>query len=244
MVFLIDILIVNADKINVELYKCVDGDTARFMIDGNDTKVRFLSIDAPETKKEDKDADPYGEDASSYTCERLTNAKAIYLEYDDNADTTDKYGRTLAWVWVDNDLLQASLIEKGLAKVRYTYDNYKYNDLLNEKEKEAQEKKLNIWSDYIPTEYTVTFDDGDKKTEIIVKENEKVESIIPKKDGYNFIGWMLDNKPFDFNNKINSDIILVAKYEKIVNYNDYIIVCVILLVIYILSTMIFRRKKK
>ena len=43
-----------SDKIEVKLVKCIDGDTARLMIDGKEEKVRFLAIDTPETKHHTK----------------------------------------------------------------------------------------------------------------------------------------------------------------------------------------------
>lgn len=243
-VFIINIMNVYANKEEVILNKCVDGDTARFIIGGEDIKVRFLSIDAPEIEKEDKEADPYGMESSVYTCEKLTNANKIYLEYDEAADREDKYGRLLAWVWVDDSLLQANLIENGLAKVRYTYDKYKYNDLLLQKENKAKEEKINIWSGYVPVIYTVIFINDGIEKKILVEENGRVESYLPQKNGYKFVGWMLNNQPFDFNNRINSDIILEAKYEKEFNLNIYLIAGGILLVVYLFSMVAIRRKKK
>lgn len=64
----------------------------------------------------------------------LKKCKHIYIEYD-NKVAKDKYGRSLAWIWVDDKLLQLELVEKGYAKVEYLYDDYKYNDLLLQAEK-------------------------------------------------------------------------------------------------------------
>lgn len=126
----------------VILNRCVDGDTAVFIANGEELKVRFLAIDAPEytTKKE-----AYGKEASEYVCGKLKGADRIVLQYDDNAGT-DKYGRTLAWIFVDGSLLQEELISKGLANVAYLKANYEYTEQLQIAEKRAQEKKLNIWS--------------------------------------------------------------------------------------------------
>ena len=46
------IVIIDTNKISVELDKCVDGDTAWFIIDGKSTKVRLLGIDTPESTRE------------------------------------------------------------------------------------------------------------------------------------------------------------------------------------------------
>lgn len=128
----------------VKLAKCVDGDTTHFIVDGATVKVRYLAINAPEyTKKKE----PYGKEASKYVCEILTTAKTIELEYDDGSDKLDKYGRTLAWVYVDGQLLQQKLVEQGLAEVKYIYGDYAYTNELKKAEKVAKADKLNMWSD-------------------------------------------------------------------------------------------------
>lgn len=129
----------------VILKKCVDGDTAQFILDDEVIKVRFLAIDTPESVHPTVEVEAYGKDASSYTCELLTNAKKIELEYEKNK--TDKYGRYLAWVWVDDLLLQDELIKNGYAEVAYLYGDYKYTSLLQDHQEIAKAKKLNIWSE-------------------------------------------------------------------------------------------------
>ena len=131
-------------KEEVEFSKCTDGDTAHFLIRGKDTTVRFLAINAPEYTKT---KEPYGKEASEYVCDILTNANTIELEYDDGSDTLDKYGRTLAWVYADDVLLQRELVQRGLAEVKYIYGDYAYTEELKTLEKEAKKEKLNIWSD-------------------------------------------------------------------------------------------------
>lgn len=138
------------EKVEVKLSKCVDGDTARFILNNEEIKVRFLAIDTPETNHPTKGEEPYGKEAKKYTCESLTNAKKIELEFDDNSEKKDKYDRYLAWIWVDNYLLQDNLVKEGLAEVAYLYDDYKYNSLLQDHEAMAKSNKVGIWSDYNP----------------------------------------------------------------------------------------------
>ena len=135
-------------KENVDLVKCVDGDTSIVNDGENEIKIRFLAIDTPETKHPTKGEEKYGKEASEYTCNALTNANKIQIEYDKNSDKKDKYDRYLVWVYVDDVLLQKSLVKNGLAKVAYLYGDYKYNDELKELEKEAKNAKIGIWEDY------------------------------------------------------------------------------------------------
>lgn len=159
IVFIILILPVGVFAKNdvVELSKCVDGDTAKFIINGREYSTRFLAIDTPEVKHPKKGVEPYGKEASRYTCDRLKSAKEIVLEYDSNSTKEDKYGRRLAWVFVDKELLQEKLISKGYAKVAYLYDDYKYTKKLQGKEKIAKSNKVGIWSD---DEYIYKNDDS------------------------------------------------------------------------------------
>lgn len=130
-------------KEKVTFAKCGDGDTARFIINNKERKVRFLAIDTSEVDSNER----FSKEASEYTCNALKNAKEIYLEYDSNSDIEDKYGRILAFVYVDNVLLQKSLIENGLAKVYYIYGDYDHVDELKEAQSVAKNKKIGIWSD-------------------------------------------------------------------------------------------------
>ena len=116
--------------VEVKYSEAVDGDTAKFEMNGEIIKVRFLAVDTPESVHPTKEVQAYGVEASNFTKEKLQNAQKIELEFDNNSDKTDKYGRYLAWIWVDGELLQNLLIKEGLAKVAYLYADYKYTSLL------------------------------------------------------------------------------------------------------------------
>ena len=128
----------------VTLMNSVDGDTAHFIIDGKDTKVRFLAIDTPESVKENNIVEPFGKEASEYTCKALSDANKITIEYD--KDKEDHYGRILAWVFVDGYLLQEELVRNGLADIKYMEDYFKYKDVLEKAQQEAIDNKVGIWS--------------------------------------------------------------------------------------------------
>ena len=117
------------EKVEVEFSKCVD-------------------IDTPETVHPSIDEEPFGKDASNYTCDKLTNAKKIVLEYDDGSDKTDKYDRHLVWVYYDDNFLQEELLELGYAEIAYLYGNYKYTSDLQNVAVVAKSNKVGIWSDY------------------------------------------------------------------------------------------------
>ena len=140
-----------ANKIEVKLDKCVDGDTAWFILDNETIKTRFLAIDIPESTNE---IEEYGIEASEYTCNLLSTAKKIEIEYDSNSDKLDKYDRHLVWVFVDNILLQEKILEKGYASIEYIYGDYKYLNNLYKIEKEAKDNNIGIWNNEVNTNYT------------------------------------------------------------------------------------------
>lgn len=133
------------ERFEVELDRCTDGDTARFEVDGESIAVRFLSINTPELGKDGQADEPFAQQAASFTCTTLQNADSIVLELDPNLKSVDDYGRWLAYVWVDESLLQELLIEAGLADLRYAHDRSLYDDLLQETLEETQSRRIGRW---------------------------------------------------------------------------------------------------
>lgn len=162
------------ERIEVTYSESVDGDTAKFKLKEETIIVRFLGIDTPETVHPSLGEQPYGKEASNYTKEKLQNANKIELEYDSNSLKTDKYGRHLAWIWVDDSLLQEELIREGLAQTYMLQDNYTYAWILQEKQEEAKEEKVGIWSE-----------------EVEKQENVIIETMKNEHDTSNFIGLVI-----------------------------------------------------
>ena len=140
------ILNINAKEISVKFSECVDGDTAKFKYKDEIITARFLAIDTPETKHPKKGEEPFGKEASEYTCKKLKNAEKIRLEFDVDSDELDKYDRYLVWVFVDDELLQEDILKEGLAEVKYIYGDYKYLNVIKNAQSEAKKNQLNIWS--------------------------------------------------------------------------------------------------
>lgn len=149
---------VKADIIEVTYKKCIDGDTAWFTYGEEDLKVRFIAINAPELEHEEKEAEYYSEESKDYVCTKLERAEKIELEFDPKSDKQDKYERYIAWIFIDNKLLQNDIVKNGYAKVDYVYDEYKYMDELYASEKNAKKKNLGIWKDYVNKDFNYYFE--------------------------------------------------------------------------------------
>lgn len=122
-----------------------DGDTFRLTVDGKVKRIRLLMIDTPEMNYEENDPMPYAEEAKQYTQQLLENASKIELLYDKGPET-DKYGRLLTYVFIDDVLIQESLLREGYAAVRYINEpNNTLEREFRQIEEEAKVNHLKIW---------------------------------------------------------------------------------------------------
>ncbi|MCK1976096.1 thermonuclease family protein [Jeotgalicoccus huakuii] len=124
----------------------IDGDTTRFNYQGDTHNFRYLIINTPEIGRDGDEDDPYAEEAFERTQELLDNAQEITVEFDE--EKTDHYDRYLAYVYVDGEMVNETLVREGLATVDYVHPpNDKYEDLLRDAEEEAKQDQVGVWSE-------------------------------------------------------------------------------------------------
>lgn len=122
-----------------------DGDTIRVNYNGRSTPVRMIGIDTPETVHPNKPVECYGPESSEYARRHLSN-KSVQLEFDNSQGMTDKYGRLLAYVYVDGVSYNFHAIKGGYA-YEYTYNSaYKYQKEFMFAESEAESENRGLWS--------------------------------------------------------------------------------------------------
>ncbi|GER66742.1 thermonuclease family protein [Weizmannia acidilactici] len=128
------------------LVETVDGDTIKVIYKGKEKTVRYLLVDTPEEKKPGTCVQPYAVSAYNKN-KQLVNSGKLTLEFETNGDTRDKYGRLLAYVYVNGKSVQEELLKDGYARVAYIYHPpYKYLSKYEKDEKIAENKHLHIWS--------------------------------------------------------------------------------------------------
>jgi len=129
-----------------KVVKIVDGDTIEVEIDKVKQKIRLIGVDTPETVDPRKTVQCFGKEASNKTKELLSD-KMVNLEEDKTQGNTDKYGRLLRYVFLeDGTFINKYLIYNGFAH-EYTYNlPYKYQTEFKEAEKSARENKRGLWS--------------------------------------------------------------------------------------------------
>ena len=107
----------SGETVRVTLKSVYDGDTIRVkMPDGTEETVRLLMIDAPESVHPDESKNTEeGRKASEYLTELLKDTETLYLEYEDEKNNRDLYGRLLAYVWLtDTTSVEPSFIKKNM----------------------------------------------------------------------------------------------------------------------------------
>lgn len=121
--------------------RIIDGDTI-VLEDG--TKVRYIGVDTPETVHPSKPVEFMGKEASEYN-RRLVEGKNVRLEYD--VERLDKYGRTLAYVYLDTLFVNAELLRAGYAHVLTIPPNVHYSELFLSCQRAARDASRGLWNE-------------------------------------------------------------------------------------------------
>jgi micrococcal nuclease len=108
--------------------------------------MRLIGINAPESVDPRRPVQCFGREASA-EMKRLVGGQAVSLETDPSQDLHDKYGRLLAYVFLqDGTNVNLHMIEAGFA-YEYTYDlPYKYQRQFKAAQKDAQAEGRGLWA--------------------------------------------------------------------------------------------------
>jgi endonuclease YncB( thermonuclease family) len=135
LIFLLSLLTlaVQNETFNAKVIGVTDGDTIVVLTDENkQIKIRLEGIDCPETKQD------FGTKAKQLTVD-LCFQKTVRVEQ----SGTDRYGRMLAFVFVDNVSINKELIKQGMA---WHYKQYNKDQELAKLEVDARKEKVGLWS--------------------------------------------------------------------------------------------------
>lgn len=115
-----------------------DGDTIE-IIDSlnNTTTIRFAGIDCPEKSQD------YGQKAKQFTSDLIYNKEVRVAPV-----TRDRYGRTVAWIYLNNDCINELILVNGYA---WHYIKYDTSPKLDSLEAVAKSRKRGLWSQNNPT---------------------------------------------------------------------------------------------
>ena len=122
--------------------RVIDGDTIEIDIADTIYKVRYIGIDAPELDDTQPEFCALAQEATRYN-RQLVEGETVRLEKD--ITETDKYGRLLRYVYVDDIFVNAELVKQGLAWAKTYEPDTKYQDTLEKAEAEARQAEIGIW---------------------------------------------------------------------------------------------------
>ena len=114
--------------------RVTDGDTLR-CTDGR--RVRLIGIDAPE-----REQGGYAQSRDALL--RLAPpGSTVRLEHD--VTPHDRYGRTLAYVWVGDTLVNESMVREGWAFLYTVPPNVRHEERLREAQRAARDAGAGLW---------------------------------------------------------------------------------------------------
>ena len=120
----------------------VDGDTVKVDANGTVKTVRYIGINTPETVDPRRGVEPYGPEASAAN-KGMVQGKMVRLERD--VSETDRFGRLLRYVYVDDVMVNAWLVEQGYAQAISYPPDVKYQDLFLRLQREARDARRGLW---------------------------------------------------------------------------------------------------
>lgn len=109
--------------------------------------VRLIGVDTPETNHPARGVERFGNEAAKFT-RKLAEGKRIRLAFDKATAVIghkDRYGRTLAYVYLeDGTLLNAEIIKQGYGFVLTRYP-FALMEEFRQLETEAREQQRGLW---------------------------------------------------------------------------------------------------
>lgn len=129
-----------------------DGDTVTVRTRAGELRtLRLIGVDTPETKHPHKPVQCGGPEASAFTTRMLPKGTAVRVAFDPTQGRTDRYGRTLGYLYVGDHSgaggsVNYLLVRKGLAKT-YVYDNtpFRYATRFMHVEDMARDARIGLW---------------------------------------------------------------------------------------------------
>ncbi|MDO5029792.1 MAG: thermonuclease family protein [Corynebacterium sp.] len=135
--------------------RVIDGDTIDVQIDGELTRVRLLNVDTPEIGRNGRPSECLALEAKSYLESLLPEGSTVELQFD--VEKHDKYGRTLAGVYKDEQLVNAQIAQEGFGTPMQVGANSKFYSAVRQASDSAGHQGIGVHS--LDTECTITNSD-------------------------------------------------------------------------------------
>ena len=123
--------------------RVIDGDAIEVDLDGWRYTVRYIGINTPETNRPSRGVEFYGPEASARNRE-LVEGKTVRMELD--VSSTDRFDRLLRYVYVDDEMVNATLISGGFAVASAFPPDTKFADRFENIQMQAMENRRGVWA--------------------------------------------------------------------------------------------------
>jgi micrococcal nuclease len=125
--------------------RVVDGDTVVVRLDGQSVKVRLIGVDAPESVDPRKPVERFARESAAFL-RQLVDGKRVRLAYEPAGVRVDKYGRLLAYLYLEPGglFVNREIVAKGFGHA-YTAYPFAYLEDFRAAERSAREKGLGLW---------------------------------------------------------------------------------------------------
>lgn len=130
----------------VKVDRVVDGDTAKvFYEDGSRESeyVRYIGIDTPESVQPCAPVECFGDDSKDFNAS-LIEGRRMKMVFDE--EQRDRYGRLLAYVYVDGRMINAEMLRRGYATTLEISPNTSKADQFSRLEDDARDAGHGLWS--------------------------------------------------------------------------------------------------
>jgi endonuclease YncB( thermonuclease family) len=132
------------DAVAAKVQRVSDGDTFVATVKGRRERVRVIGVDTPESVAPNTPDEPFGEEASDFAKHYL-DGETVRLAGD--AEPRDRYGRMLAYVWLeDGTFWNALLVAEGYAQQLTIPPNVTYAGLFRRLVNEARRNDRGLWA--------------------------------------------------------------------------------------------------
>lgn len=120
-----------------KVIKIKDGDTV-VVLDSTNTQItlRLAEVDWPESSQS------FGKNAKQFTADLIFGKEIVFFK-----QTTDRYGRIVAKVYLDKIYVSEAIIKAGMG---WWYEEYSTDLNLKKLQAKAKRKKLGLWSEPKP----------------------------------------------------------------------------------------------
>ncbi len=127
----------------VRVVGVVDGDTFRAIVGGREERIRLIGVDTPEVASYGGRGECFGSEAGAFAKERL-EGHSVRLIYD--RERRDRYDRLLAYVYIEGELFNLTLLREGYATALEVPPNTTMAAAFDRAEEDARAAGIGLWA--------------------------------------------------------------------------------------------------